>query len=129
MLKLIYTETSFYLEYVVQSLEEWVAQQAILALRVGQVLCVKPSTASFLLPVNLSGVEVLRVLAYQDDQEIIALDVCDLDFVEVTLRGSWLSNGAVDADGLFVTAVSDRTELFLHKLWLEAQACTSVCSE
>ena len=125
MLKLTYTETSFYLECIAQSLEEWVQARVIFALRVGQYLCVKPSTASFLLPVDLSGVERLKVLACRDDREFIALDACDADYMEVTLRGSWLSDSFEDADGLFVTAMSDRTEFFLHELWLEAQACTS----
>lgn len=40
MLKLTYTETSFHLECLTQSLEEWVAQRVILALRVGQSLYV-----------------------------------------------------------------------------------------
>jgi|SRR5579883_1510795 hypothetical protein len=129
MLKLTYTETSFHLEWVTQSLEEWIQARVIFALRVGQCLSVKPSTASFLLPVDLTGVEVLRTLVYRDDKEIIALDTCDTDYMEVTLRGSWLSANFEDADGLFVTAISDHIEIVLHKLWLEAQACTSVFSE
>lgn len=129
MLKLTYTETSFYLECLAQSLEEWVTQRVILALRVGQCLCVEPSTASFLLPVNLPGVEMLKALVKREDSEIIALCGCDNECVEVTLRGSWLSNGSQDAEGVFVTAMSDRTEFFLHKLWQEAQHRASVMSE
>ncbi|MBD2412679.1 hypothetical protein FACHB389_32395 [Nostoc calcicola FACHB-389] len=129
MLKLTYTENSFYLEFITQSLEEWVAQRVILALRVGQTLSVEPSTASFLLPVDLPGVEMLKVEVKRDDREIIALCVCDSEYVEVTLRGSWLSYGSEDAVGVFVTTMSDRAEFFLHKLWQEAQACASVMSE
>ncbi|MBD2517778.1 hypothetical protein H6G93_22920 [Nostoc sp. FACHB-973] len=129
MLKLTYTENSFYLEFITQSLEEWVAQRVILALRVGQTLSVEPSTASFLLPVDLPGVEVLKREVKRDDREIIALCVCDSEYVEVTLRGSWLSDGSEDAVGVFVTTMSDRAEFFLHKLWQEAQACASVMSE
>ncbi|MBW4673219.1 MAG: hypothetical protein KME52_04125 [Desmonostoc geniculatum HA4340-LM1] len=129
MLKLTYTENSFYLEFLTQSLEEWVAQRVILALRVGQTLSVEPSTASFLLPVDLPGVEMLKAEVKRDDREIIALCVCDSEYVEVTLRGSWLSDGSEDAVGVFVTTMSDRAEFFLHKLWQEAQACASVMSE
>ncbi|WP_392531430.1 alr0857 family protein [Nostoc sp. C117] len=129
MLKLTYTENSFYLECLTLSLEEWVAQRVILALRVGQTLSVEPSTASFLLPVDLSGVEVLKAEVRRDDREIIALCVCDSEYVEVTLRGSWLSDGSEDAEGVFITTMSDRAEFFLHKLWQEAQACASVMSE
>ncbi|MBW4591626.1 MAG: hypothetical protein KME46_01540 [Brasilonema angustatum HA4187-MV1] len=138
MLKLTYTEASFCLECLVQSLEEWVQARVILALRVGQSLCVEPSTASFLLPVNLPGVEILKALVNRENSEIIALVNCDHECVEVTLRGYWLSNGSQDADGIFITASSDSsygehsaspTEFFLHKLWQEAQHRASVMSE
>ncbi|QFS47378.1 alr0857 family protein [Nostoc sphaeroides] len=129
MLKLTYTETSFYLECLTLSLEEWVAQRVILALRVGQSLCIEPSTASFLLPVDLPGVEVLKAEVKRDDGEIIALSACDAEYMEVTLRGSWLLDSSKDAVGVFFTTMSDRAEFFLHKLWQESQACASVMSE
>ncbi|MBD2356365.1 hypothetical protein H6G41_17320 [Tolypothrix sp. FACHB-123] len=129
MLKLTYTERSFYLECLSLSLEEWVAQRVILALRVGQSLCVEPSTASFLLPVDLPGVERLKSEVKRNDSEIMALCTCDSEYLEVTLQGSWLSNGSEDAVGVFVTTMSDRTEFFLHKIWQEAQACASAMSE
>lgn len=129
MLKLTYTENSFDLECLALSLEEWVAQRVILALRVGQSLCIEPSTASFLLPVDLPGVEVLRAEVKRDDREIIALCNCDAEYMEVTLQGSWLSDNSKDVVGVFVTTMSDRAEFFLHKLWQEAQFCASVMSE
>jgi hypothetical protein len=129
MLKLTYTESSFYMEFLAQSLEEWVQSRVILALRVGQCLCVEPSTASFLLPVDIPGVEMLETLVRREDSEIIALCTCDNEYIEVTLRGSWLSNGSKDADGVFVTAMSDRTEFFLHKIWQQAQQGASVMSD
>ncbi|MBE9037834.1 alr0857 family protein [aff. Roholtiella sp. LEGE 12411] len=130
MLKLTYTDRSFYLECLTLSLEEWVTQRVILALRVGQYLCVEPSTASFLLPVDLPGVEVLKAEVKRDDKEIIALCACDTDYIEVTLRGSWLSDGSDNAIGVFVTTISDRAEFFLHRLWQESQeSSASVMSE
>jgi hypothetical protein len=130
MLKLTYTDRSFYLECLTLLLEEWVTQRVILALRVGQYLCVEPSTASFLLPVDLPGVEVLKTEVKRDDREIIALCACDTDYIEVTLRGSWLSDGSDNPIGVFVTTISDRAEFFLHKLWQESQeSSASVMSE
>jgi hypothetical protein len=129
MLKLTYTENSFDLECLTLSLEEWVAQRVILTLRVGQSLCIEPSTASFLLPVDLPGVEVLKAEVKRDDREIIALCASDTQYLEVTLQGSWLSDSSKDAVGVFFTTMSDRAEFFLHKLWQEAQACASVMSE
>ncbi|MFM2062588.1 MAG: hypothetical protein RLZZ507_2258 [Cyanobacteriota bacterium] len=126
MLKLTYTEGSFYLECLTLSLEEWVAQRVILSLRVGQPLHFEPSTASFLLPVDLPGVERLKAEVQRNDGEIIALSKSDAEYLEITLRGSWLSDAAEDAVGVFVTTMSERTEFFLHKLWQEAQVCASV---
>jgi hypothetical protein len=129
MLKLTYTERSFCLECIPQSLEEWVTQRVIFAMRVGQNLYIEPTTASFLLPVDMPGVEALKVEVKRDDREVIALCICDSEYLEVTLQGSWLTNGAEDGIGVFITTMSDRTEFFLHKLWQEAQACASVMSE
>ncbi|MEH2291490.1 alr0857 family protein [Nostoc sp.] len=129
MLKLTYTESSFDLECVTLSLEEWIAQRVIFALRVGQGLSIEPTTASFLLPVYLPGVEVLRSEVKRDDRKIIALCACDAEYIEVTLRGSWLSANSKDSVGVFVTIMSDRAEFFLQKLWHEAQSCASVMSE
>ncbi|WP_016950837.1 alr0857 family protein [Anabaena sp. PCC 7108] len=128
MLKLTYTEGSFYLECLTPSIEEWVAQRVILALRVGQPLHFEPSTASFLLPVDLPGVERLKTEVQRHDGEIIALCTCDADYLEVTLQGSWLSDGSEDAVGVFVTMMSYQTEFFLYKLWYESQLCDAVKS-
>lgn len=125
MLKLTYTETGFHLERLAQSLEEWVQGRVILALRVGQRLLVQPSTASFLLPVELPGLPLLEAGVRQEMTEAIAVCVCDAEYVEVSLRGTWMAAVPESAEGVFVAAMSDRTEFFLFKLWQEAQACTS----
>jgi hypothetical protein len=129
MLKLTYTDNSFYLECLTQSLEEWVAQRVILALRVSQILRVEPSTASFLLPLDLSGVERLKTEINRHDTEIIGLSNCDAEYLEVTLDGSWLCDGNDDAVGVFVTTMSYSAEFFLYKLWQDAQVCASVVTE
>ena len=118
MLKLTYTNNSFYLECLTQSLEEWVAQRVILALRVSQTLRIEPTTASFMLPLDLPGVERLKAEVNRHDSEIMGLSNCDPEYLEVTLDGSWLSDGNHDAVGVFVTTMSYSTEFFLYKLWL-----------
>lgn len=128
MLKLTYTETSFHLESISQSLEDWVQARVILALRVGQSLCVEPSTASFLLPAHLLGIEQLRTQLRFHDNEILSLSVCDADYIEVTLQGAWLTSDCENVIGVFVAAMSDRTEFFLHQLWQESQVCQEVRS-
>lgn len=129
MLKLIYSQISFDLEYLTVSLEEWVTQRAILALRIGKTLYIEPSQASFLLPVDLPGVERLKAEVRGHDSDILELCNCDAEYLEITLRGSWLSDGDEDAVGVFVSKMSDRTEFFLHKLWNESQLGASVVSE
>lgn len=124
MLKLTYTETGVHLELVAQSLEEWVFSRVILSLRVGLRLLVEPSTASFLLPADLPGLPLLQSAA-QLETEAIALCVCDAEYIEVTLQGTWLATDEESAEGAFVAAMSDRTEFFLFKLWQEAQSCAS----
>ena len=127
MLKLTYTENSFYLERLAQPLEDWVTQRVILALRVGQSFCVEPSTAAFLLPADLP-LTALETLVQREGGDAITLSVGDAEYVEVSLEGSWLS-APEEAEGVFVTAMSDRLEFFLFKLWQEYQICESAVSE
>jgi len=130
MLKLTYTENSFYLELLTESVEEWIQARVILTLRVGQSLCVEPSTASFLLPVDLPGLAKLHTQVEQDNNhEVIELYACDTEFLEVSLRGYWLSANAKSISGGFVTTMSHNTECFLHKLWLEARKSASLAIE
>ena len=129
MLKLTYTDNSFYLECLTQSLEEWVAQRVILALRVSQTLRIEPTTASFLLPLDLPGVERLKTEVNRHDSKIMGLSNCDAEYLEVTLDGSWLCDGNDEAVGVFVTTMSYGAEFFLYKLWQESQVCASVVTE
>lgn len=130
MLKLTYTENSFYLEFLTQSVEEWIQARVILTLRVGQSLCVEPSTATFLLPVDLPGLGKLHTQVKQDNnREVIELYACDTEYLEVSLRGYWLSVNAQSMSGGFVTSMNHSTECFLHKLWLEAHKSASFVIE
>jgi hypothetical protein len=126
MLKLTYTETGFYLELVPTSIEDWVQSRVVLAVRVSQSLCVEPSRASFLLPANLPGIDILKKSATCGDREIMTVCVCDADYLEVTLHGSWIYNGCDDGNGVFVAKMEDKIEFFLHKLWQQAQVCQQV---
>ncbi|MEB3215286.1 MAG: hypothetical protein VKN72_03365 [Nostocales cyanobacterium 94392] len=130
MLKLTYTENSFYLELLTQPIEEWIQAFCILSLRVGQSLCIEPSTACFLLPADLPGLAQLRTQINQNDSgEVIDIYACDAEYVEVTLRGYWLSVSSQSMNGGFVTTMNHSTECFLHQLWLEADKSTSVVIE
>lgn len=128
MLKLTYIENSFYLEHLGKSLEEWVGLRVILALRVGERICAQPSTASFLLPADLSGLHLLKAEVGQGS-DVIELCACDAEYVEVTLKGTWLASDSESAEGVFVAAMSHSVEFFLLKLWQEAQSKVTVVGE
>jgi hypothetical protein len=129
MLKLTYIENSFHLEHLAKSLEEWVALRVILVLRVGECLCVEPSTASFLLPADLPGVDLLKAEVKRQETDTLDLCACDANYVEVSLKGTWLASDAESAEGVFVTALSHSSEFFLLKLWQESQIGASVLSD
>ncbi|HBB30617.1 MAG TPA: hypothetical protein DC064_01875 [Cyanobacteria bacterium UBA9273] len=129
MLKLTYTETSFYLERLAGSLEEWVATRVTLALRAGSTLYVEPSTASFLLPADLPELVDLEKVMQYHRAEGITLSVCDADYVEVSLKGTWMTSEPNGEEGVFVVSSSDRTEFFLCKLWQESQTYVSATQE
>jgi hypothetical protein len=122
MLKLTYTEHGFYLEHLAQSLEEWVTARVILALRAGSRLCVEPSTASFLLPADMPQLRHLE--RQQEGEDAIALCVCDADYIEVNLQGTWMTSDSEGDAGIFVTSMSYAVEFFLLKLWEESQTRT-----
>ncbi|MBA2748501.1 MAG: hypothetical protein H0U45_07110 [Tatlockia sp.] len=128
MLKLTYIETGFYLEYLAKSLEEWVQERVVLALRVG-ALYIEPSTAAFLLPMDLPGLDTLTVEIRRQDLESISLSVCDSEYIEVSIKGTWVSSNADSTEGVFVTAMSHSIEFFLLKLWQDSQVSASVLSE
>jgi hypothetical protein len=122
MLKLTYTETGFFLERLAQPIEEWVKARVILALRAGTTLCVEPSTASFLLPADLPQLHHLE--RQQEREDAIALSLCDAEYIEVSLQGTWLTSDTDGAEGIFVTSMSYNVEFFLLKLWEESQTRT-----
>ena len=122
MLKLTYTENGFYLEHLAQPLEEWIMARVILALRAGTSFCVEPSTASFLLPSNLPQLHHLE--RKREGEDAIALSVCDAEYIEVSLQGTWMTSDAEGSEGIFVTSMSYGVEFFLFKLWQESQTRT-----
>lgn len=70
---------------------------------------------------DLPGLDLRK--AEVERQKTVALDLClcDADYVEVSLDGTWLASGSESAAGIFVTTLSHSTEFFL----LEAVAGSS----
>lgn len=125
MLKLTYTEIGLHLERLAGSLETVVTQRVIVALRIGQPLHLEPSCAAFLLPVNLPELSYLEAAIEQEQVDGAAVLPADKESVEVNLRGTWLAATSQAHEGIFLTALSDRTEFLVHRLWQVTQAKAS----
>jgi hypothetical protein len=118
MLKVIYTEAGLHLECLTQGAEEWVALQAVVAMRSGQRLVVERCSASVLLRRQLKQLPTLEQLLFQEG--LGALAVCDREFVEVSLAGVWVAFGQ-EEEGVFVAMMGQGLEGLLLQLWRESQ--------
>jgi hypothetical protein len=101
----------------------------MLALRAASSLWVESSTASFLLPADMPHLADLEKAVRQQLIDEISLSICDADYIEVTLKGTWMTSNPQGEEGVFVVKLSDRTEFFLCKLWQESQTYASVTNE
>lgn len=103
--------------------------RVIFALRVGDRLSLEPTTASFLLPVDLPGLNLLLAEVRRLGTDEIELCTCDAEYVEVCLQGTWLATEVENVEGVFVAVLSHSTESLLFKLWQEAQVSATVMSD
>jgi hypothetical protein len=117
MLKLAYTETDLHIEKLTTSIEEWVVQRTLLAVRVGNKVTVEPMNAAFGISSSLDGWSDLEYLIGREASETVSLSVCDLDTIEITLEGYWLSYGSYSDEGLFVTHLPPAVESSIVDLW------------
>jgi hypothetical protein len=122
MLKLTYTESGFRLERLMLSFEAWVAQRVSLTLCAGQKLYIEPSTASFLLRADDPGFFRLTEILGIDNLPFISLSPVDEEFVEISLKGSWIAESIDAHEGLFVTTFNDQLEACLYRLWKTPKA-------
>ncbi len=128
MLKLIYTDESFRLERLTQSVETWLKDRAVLALRTTQNFYMEPSSAAFLVLKDLPLLTELVQLK-RDCDDILDIAVCDAEYSEVSLKGYWVTNDEGDCSGTFICKLGDRTELLLEKVWQASQNSTPVREE
>ncbi|WP_088241857.1 alr0857 family protein [Calothrix rhizosoleniae] len=120
MLKLTYTENNFNLEYLNQSLTNWVANRVTLAMRTVTNIHIQPSHASFSIPVHSRYMHDLENLAAED---ILELCNCDIGLVEITLQGTWLTSDMESDLGLFVTELEPSIESLFQQLEPASQFC------
>ena len=117
MLKLTYTENHFYLERLDRSLEDWVNTRVILALQTDTKMYIESSTASFLV-----AEKDIPNLANLEQGNQIELCRCDADFLEVSLKGLWLTSDSESEVGVFVTRLDESTEFLLEQMQQSKQS-------
>ena len=122
MLKLIYTEVDVQLERLSVSIEAFVTQRTLLALRLGQPIHVVQGRAAFLLPADLPELAQLdKAWASLDAEPDIEIFRADADYIEVGLHGLWVTPETASEEGLFLSLLGDRLERSLEHLWQVAQ--------
>ncbi len=137
MLKLIYLESSLYVEWLDADLEEFVATRKILAATTGQYIHVESGYASILLHVDPAQLAILQLaIASTNSRDLKSQDVslssADRDYLEISFYGIWISNNlkseptAEVTEGVFVTSLGDRLEAHLYNMWLYQPQLTSL---
>lgn len=125
MLKLQYTENGLYLEQVNSSVEAIVAQRAALVLRAGQSLHVQTGRASFLLPADIPTLAELEILVWLEQSQQITTCLVDIETVEVSLPGIWITEQVDAEDGIFLATTTAAIEVLIHQLWQQGQKSIS----
>ena len=113
MLKLTYSDADLLIEHLDLTVEAMVTQRSLVALRAGQPLMVQPGYGAFALPSDLPGIAALKA----GSQGAIDIAPCDIDWLEVTLRGTWLADDAASAEGILVAELGLQLESQLVALW------------
>ncbi|MBW4461102.1 MAG: hypothetical protein KME47_12820 [Nodosilinea sp. WJT8-NPBG4] len=113
MLKLTYSDADLLIEHLDLTVEAMVTQRSLVALRAGQPLVVQPGYGAFALPADLPGIAALK----GGSQGAIDVAPCDIDWLEVTLRGTWLTDNAASAEGILVAELGSQLESQLVALW------------
>lgn len=125
MLKITYLEEEIFLEHLQQPVEAWQADRILVNLRAAVSVYVESSVASLVLPID-SG---LKDLVWLAEKELVDIVLCDEEYVEVSLLGTWIAEHKNSEQGIFVCELSSDSEHCLYQLWQKARIGTSVISE
>jgi hypothetical protein len=120
MLKLTYSEFGLRLEQLDASLEQWVMQRTILALRISEPLCVQSGNASFLVPTAAVTASLARD-RMTDLPSPISFCYVDRDFYEVNIAGVWLTKNPQASEGILAAELGDLAETSVRRLWESSQ--------
>lgn len=117
MLKFTFTETGYFLEPLTDSLEQWLPPRLTLMAKAGQPISLERCAASIVLRASDRCWRELQRLCQWEDPGAIVLAACDPDFIELTLRGTWLTSNPQSAEGVFLVTLTPPTEAKLYNLW------------
>lgn len=121
MLKLNYTDCGLFLEKVPAPLNKVATQRMMLAVQVGEPLHLEPGRAAFLLPLEINGITHLKSIAKTHTRDTINVTTVDDEFIEVSLKGTWIANSPNAESGTFITALAPECECLLYQLWRVTQ--------
>ena len=121
MLKVTYLENEIYLECLEKSIEDWKAERILVNLRAAIGIHAESCNASLVLPIT-SKVSSLVQLAQNQPIELI---LCDEEYLEVSLSGTWMAQNLASEEGVFVCQLNPELEFCLHRLWQESKVKTS----
>ena len=122
MLKLNYTDVGLFMERTMTNPELLIAQRVLLAMRLGQRLYIEPGCDSFLLPADISELNVLEIALQREYGSVVTLIAVDEEYVEVGISGSWIAEDKDAHEGMFLAMMSDQIERFIYKLWQMSEA-------
>lgn len=129
MLKLNYNDYGLFLEQVNASVDtlsqaslwEFATQRVMLAVYAGETLHVEPGRAAFLIEADTPEVDQLRRVLQNDATDVISISAVDDDYVEVSLKGTWIASSAQAESGTFVAALTPESEKLVCLLWQATQ--------
>ena len=129
MLKLNYNDYGLFLEQVNASVDaltgsslwEFATQRVMLAVYAGETLHIEPGRAAFLIEANTPEVDRLRCVLQNDTTGVITLSAVDDDYIEVSLKGTWIASSAQAESGTFVAALTPESEKLVCRLWQATQ--------
>lgn len=125
MLKLNYTDYGLFLEQITASLDAVATQRVMLAVYAGEPLHLEPGRAAFLLQADIPGVAQLQNRLRAETTEPITVTLVDGEFVEVSLKGTWIASTADAEAGTFITALAPDSEMLIYQLWQATQRQTA----
>jgi len=125
MLKLNYNDYGLFLERVTASLDAIATQRVMLAVYAGETLHLEPGRAAFLVSANANGVSQLKTVLQGDTTKTVTLTNVDDEFVEVSLKGTWIANSANAEAGTFISALAPVSEALIYQLWQVTQRQTA----